>query len=279
MQHVRPISGNYFFTRSAPEAVLLFGEDNLAYLADYRLSLWCEHSHPTGNLQTSAISDLRLHVDGQDVTSKVRAGLVAALDARPLSRQEYVRAMDQWIDVLVIEAPIIGLEPNFIAEQRKLAKQYASLPWAKLFEALRTEGYGYRGGLHPLHYIFREILISPISLRTVLYPEAKADERPFNKRKDPRFVVSHGPCRFYAANWKPVQLQYEGNVSICIEPVLDDAWEQDMRQRMMDIVTEVTGLSDRVLELKTRYDEFEKRAAEFKLLAESIDASLKEAAP
>jgi hypothetical protein len=279
MQHVRQVSGNYFFTRSAPEAVLLFGQDNLAYLADYRLSLWCEHSHPTSNLQTSAISDLRLYLDGQDVTTKVRSGIVAALQARQSARQEYVQAMDRWIEILAIEAPVIGLKPDFIAQQRKLAKQYGSLPWTKLFESLKTEGFGYRGGLHPLHYVFREVLIRPISLRAALYPEAKPEERPFNKRKDPRFIVSHGPCRLYAINWKPVQLQYEGNISIALEPVLDDAWELEMRQRMLDIVTEVTGLSDRVLELKARYSEFELRAAEFKLLAESIESSLKEISP
>lgn len=277
MQHVRSAMGNFYFTRAAPEGVLLVGQDNRPFLADIRLAFWVEQSIPWKDpLQTAELSGLRVYLDGNDISEAVVKAIIGALNKRASAREEYLLGMTRWIDLLARDAPLVKLDRKVISDQRDLAKKFAAGDWAKLLEKIKTEGFGYRGGLHPIHYLFREVLIAPISLRAALFPSAKDDQYPLNTIKDPRLVISNGPCRFYTKKPAPVKLQYEGNVTINIESVFEDAWEQEMRQRLTDIALEVAGMSDKLLELKTRYEDFEKRATEFKTIADGIEASLKE---
>lgn len=276
MQHIRQLQVTREFTRTAPELVLLFGTDNLPYLADVRVTFWLDSTFPTSHLQTSEVSDLRLYYDGVDITAKVAKALVKALEKSPNARTQYKEAVRRWMQIFEREAPIVGLPAEMVAKQRALAAKLPERSWSSFFEKLATSDCGYRGSLHPLHFLFREIRLSPLSLRGVLHPDAKTEERPLNQLADPRLVLSHGPSRLYAAALAPVDLLYQGIATISAALLFDDAWELEMRERMLRIASRLAEVSDQVVELQRRYGDFEKRAAEFKTISDGIDASLEE---
>lgn len=276
MQHIRQSQVTQEFTRTEPEIVLLLGTENQPYLADVRLAFWLDSTFPTSYLQTSEVSDLRLYYNSADVTAKVAKALVNALDKSADARAQYKEAVRRWMLIFEREAPTVGLSLDMVAKQRALAAKLPDRPWSSFFGKLATTGCGYRGSLHPLHFLFREIRLPPLSLRRVLHPDAKTEERPLNQLADPRLVLSHGPSRLYAAAWAPVDLQYQGIATIAVAAVFDDAWELEMRERMLRIASRLAEVSDQVVELQRRYLDFEKRAAEFKAISDGIDASLEE---
>jgi len=276
MQHVRYSQITRELTRTLPEIVILLGTDNQPYLADIRVTFWLDSTFPTSYLQTSEVSDLRLYYNGADVTAKVAKALANTLDKSPDARTQYKEAVRRWMLIFDREAPAVGLSAEMVAKQRALATKLPDRPWSSFFEKLATTGCGYRGSLHPLHFLFREIRIPPLSLRGILYPNAKIEERPLNQLADPRLILSHGPSRLYVATGSPVDLLYEGIATISAAAVFDDAWELEMRERMLRIVSRLTEVSDQVVELQRRYADFEKRAAEFKAISDSIDTSLAE---
>lgn len=276
MQHVRQSHVTQAFSRTAPELLLLLNTDNLPYLADVRISFWLDSSFPTSYLQTSEISDIRFYFNATDITQKVAKGLADALDKSPDARTQYAQAIKRWMQIFEREHPAIGLTADMVAKQRTLAERLPERPWASFFGKMATAGFGYRGSLHPLHFLFREIRIPPLSLRHTLYPSAKPEERPLNKLADPRLVLSHGPARLYSQAWVPVDLQYQGIATVSAASIFDDAWELEMRERMLRIASKLAEVSDQVSELQRRYAEFEMRAAEFKAISDGIDASLDE---
>ncbi|WP_322082655.1 hypothetical protein [Burkholderia sp. BCC1972] len=276
MEHIRQVQSTHVFSRAAPEAVLLLNTDNLPYLADIRLTFWLESTFPSSNLQTSEISDLRIYLDGEDISAAVASGLADALRASPTATTQYAAALNRWLTVFDREAPLAGLSPEMVSQTKTLASKYPTLDWSTFFSKLATKGFGYRGGLHPLHFIHRDIVIAPLSLRQILFPNTKDEERPFSKLRDSRLVFSHGPSRFYSSSWSPVDLQYEGLLTASAASVFDDAWEEEMRERMLQLASKMADISDQVTELRKMYSDFEKRATEFKAISDGIDSSLQE---
>lgn len=276
MEHIRQVQSTHAFSRTTPEVVLLLNMDNLAYLADIRLSFWLEATFPSNNIQTSEVSDLRVYLDGNDITSKVASALSDSLRASPSATSQYAAALKRWMMIFDREAPLAGLSGDVVAQTRALASRYPTQNWSTFFGKLATRGFGYRGGLHPLHFLYRDIIIAPLSLRQILFPEAKDEDRPFSKLGDARLVFSHGPSRLYSNSWSPIDMQYEGHVTISAASVFDDAWEEEMRERMLRLIGKMADISDQVVELQQKYSAFEKRAAEFKAISDGIDSSLQE---
>lgn len=276
MQHVRQVQVTHVFSRTAPDVVLLLNTDNLAYLADVRIIFWLEATFPNAYLQTSEVDDLRVYFDGEDITTKFTEALSEALTKSALARQQYADALQRWMQIFDNEAPLAGLPAHRIAENRTLASKYPIQDWGSFFKKLATTNFGYRGSLHPLHYIYRDIQIAPLSLRQVLYPSAKDNERPLNKLRDSRLVISHGPSRLYSKNWSPVEAQRQGIATIAASMIYDDMWELEMRERVLRTAGQMAEVSDQLMELQRKYTDFEERAAEFKAIADGIDASLTE---
>ncbi|MBB3224483.1 hypothetical protein [Pseudoduganella umbonata] len=279
MQHIREESRSITFTRANPEEVFLIGSEHLSFLSDVRLSFWCISTFPTPQVQTSAIADLRVYFNGKDISRDLAGAIAKALDFLAGSRAQYEKAMNRWISILEHESAIIGLSRSMIDEQKRLASEFVKKDWREFFLTLRTEGFGYRGALHPLHFLFREISIPPLSLRDILYPESADDDYPLNSIDDIRLVFANGPSRIYQAGYMPIALQYEGYMYCKVKCVLDDSWEKEMSQRLTDLSLQVANISDQMLELKSTYQEFELRAAEFKSIADGIEAALNESSP
>ena len=249
MDHVRILATELAFEPFLYDHHLALPERDREYLQDVSLVL---HGSPRfrSTASITAPADIRLYLDGVEVTAAYVAELRSVLDQQPadLLRAQYDRALQGWIKL----AEGLGIAYGFDVARDKADRERLLRvePFSALVDQLGHLSAGNAGFLHVFNFLHTLIDLPPISIANVARRANAAAGAPVvDLTRISRLSVSNGPCRLFVDDWQPPKSV--GALVLLVEGIYHDP------------------LADRVTELEKRVEEIERFLAEE--LAEIFD--------
>jgi len=115
----------------------------------------------------TGVEDVRLYINGVNHSAAFVAEIQGFLSDLPSDylRAQYRSAAESWITYL----ETFGTMPNAVERTRNdLDQALDTADLVTLFQGLGSRQAGWSGGIHPFNFIYRQIIIPPVSLVSVI---------------------------------------------------------------------------------------------------------------
>lgn len=251
MEHVRILATELAFEGFLYDHHLVLPDRDREYLQDVCILL---HGSPryVNPASISAPADIRLYLDGVEVTAAYVAEMRAVLDQQPADvlRAQYDRALQGWIKL----AEGLGVAYGFDIAKDKADRErlLAVEPFSALVDRLGNLSAGNAGFLHVFNFVHTLIDLPPISIANVArWANDAAGEMVVDLTTISRLSVSNGPCRLFVEDWQPPRsvgalvLQVEGRYH---DPLADRLAELEKRVEEIEsfLASELAEILDRL---------------------------------
>lgn len=252
---------------------------NRDLLTDIYLSL---HGHPTyletGRRAGIGLEDLRVYLDSYDITNSVIACLRNNLDAvdQVQLKSQYEHALNNW---LLLEEKLEAAYPGKgINKDRAIAKHLLETkPLSANLAKLGDQTAGWGGNLHIFNFIYCQLNIPLISLKSVVEHFNAANSEPidFSSLGKANFTFSIGPCRLFTPKWNPTQPFPQGTLTYGFEfnyhdPILDRV--TSLENRVLSLEDRATVLENRVTSLEDKFNDVDNRLISLSERVDDIDS-------
>lgn len=134
------------------------------------------------------VNDIRIQVNGRDITSTVRQNLIAQLNALPNFSATYASVMTQWLDFRAA----FGVLDTWLAAERAAATALSQVAPATLLAMLGNKNNGFNGELDVFNFLYRRIKMAPVDIRPLLTPADLNADLTFNLSTGPSPILNPG---------------------------------------------------------------------------------------
>ncbi|ELE7134151.1 hypothetical protein RB977_003633 [Vibrio harveyi] len=239
MDHVRLIRTELSYAAYTYEHHLVIPSYDLDQLQDVRLQFWGEPSqiHTTYGIYPN---DIRLYIGGIDVTPLVIEEVVNKLIHHSSSRQEYVDGMAKKLNLAQQMGDAYGNtdinEESAIVDQLSNVEDISTL----ISQFGEYPNYGWGGAFHPFNYLFKTILIQPISLAAII---AKHNSQNPEKELSP---LDTGSIQFTTGTLGTLPNPVNGSAGRVVV-LAELRYHNTLRDRLVELEKEIASLREQIL--------------------------------